>query len=174
MSYVNTKHKIRTIFTAAQQNRADLDTLAVSNDKVLEQLKKVSIYKFNFNKIHDFSSEWENTEVLSIDILNDYNHSDGSYSITKKYAAYKEWQVEVDNIPEKYLPFLDYKMEVQTNAGIDLTNNFQTTSILQKISEKEGIYNIILIAGMSTNFLDDEVSLKTRLLVKIHNPEIYR
>jgi hypothetical protein len=176
MNYENTKSKIRRVYEQSSQNAEDLEKKSNQNEKVKRDLKSYGTNQFDFNIIRDFSSEWEECEVLKIEVLN--NPTRIPFTIFK-YGYYEEWRIFINNIPEKFIPYIYSQVEIRSTTNTDLNTAPQGQSfspiyngtIIQKISENNGIYNIVLVIGFNTDLFKEEQRLQGRVIVKITNPQ---
>jgi len=179
MKYENTKHKLRTAFTKAQTNTDSITKFETQNTTTKNALKALNIPVFNFNHIHDFSSEWMDNEIDNVPVIKEITWDNetswtGTFVFDSTYIAHKTLRLEIDNVPEKFLPFIDYKLVIESKSDTEWTDNYYTSSMLQKLSENDGIYNVVLIVGISTGIMQDEASFRVKLLLKIRNPQIFR
>ena len=168
MKYENSKHKIITIY----------NNEVINDDKIAKVEKDLHITKVKLNNlnlvgnikrnIYDiYSSDWEDMEIFSVE------GGDGNI-----YGTYKEWRIELPNIPIKYFPFINVKILYEFNPtdNFDMREDIKQAYFFQIDDIDAGVVKKpVLIAGI--NFLNESSAVfsqfKVKLLVTISNPETY-
>lgn len=174
MNYENTKHKVRTVFTQSDTNTNSITSLNDSNNAALHKKAIITLPKINFNHVRQLTTDWSISSNFTVETIKSFDLETGTFEIELQNAAYQEWNIEIDEIPEKYLPFLDYKIQIQRNDEVTWLDNYYTASILHKLSESNGIYNIRLAIGWSREIEEKNIQIKSRLLFVVSNPQIFR
>lgn len=169
MKHENSKHKIITIY----------NNEVINDDKIAKVEKSLNITKIKLNNLNIvgnikrnicdiYSSDWENMEIFSVEGQEDYI-----------YGTYKEWRIELPNMPIKYFPFINVKILYEFNPADKFNLEEDTVqSYFFQIDDIDGdvVKKPVLIAGI--NFLNESSGVvfsqfRIKLLVTISNPETY-
>lgn len=149
-SYLSTIYKFKTLWDESDKLQYDIQNNEVIRNQV--QDKKIQLIKpfHAWKAINSFSTDWE--------IMTD---------------NYKQWTIEFDKFPIKWIPFIRCEPAFNHSAIASGSLDIRVNKLYQiKDTDIDSIKQTRLIVGAYVDS-DTVYSIETRLIVDIINPERY-
>lgn len=183
MKYENTRYKLKKIWTDSITNKYQITAQEDTNALILE--KEAKGFEFlGFKKETDFSTEWEQMTLPSLDSDTDAWYTD--YRV--------QWNIEFEAFPVKLIPFIKYNVVYKFLGEEELINDglvlaYPRVPCIFRVEDletdsdyvKENIKKVTMIVGYlirpypwaTLQSVGKSYDIQAKLLIKIYNPEFY-
>jgi len=167
MKYVNSQYKIREASLINSSTNQELQGKVVEAINLKAMLANINNPNNISKNFFIYETDWEDLEIYEIPLF-----EEGTFLKN----MYKEWRIELPNLPVEYMPFININFLISPSGmlgtgSISLLNS-QRGYLFQidDINDVNIVQNLVIVAGINFKEIDNYLPIQVKLSLAIHNP----